>query len=148
MNTKVTKLTKLLLDVMYYCGFVVSFSLPVTLKLYSMINVYFQRFYWQLCILFFISGIFAVLIIGELRKMFRTVLADDCFVMENVKSLHKMGVYAFCIAVITALRLLLYVTPAVIIVILVFVIAGLFSKVLAEVFDKAITYKLENDLTI
>ncbi len=148
MNTKVTKLTKLLLDVMYYCGFAVSFSLPVTLKLYSMINIYFQRFYWQLCILFFFSGIFAVLLVGELRKMFRTVLADDCFVMENVKSLRKMGVYAFCIAVITTLRLLLYVTPAVIIVILVFVIAGLFSKVLAEVFDTAITYKLENDLTI
>ena len=148
MNTKVTKLTKLLLDVMYYCGFAVCFNLPFALKLFSMVNVYFQRFYWQLCILFFISGIFAVLIIGELRKMFRTVLADDCFVMENVKSLRKMGIYAFFIALITTLRLLLYVTPAVIIVILVFVIAGLFSKVLAEVFDKAITYKLENDLTI
>ena len=34
------------------------------------------------------------------------------------------------------------------VVILVFVIAGLFSKVLARVFDKAVTYKLENDLTI
>ena len=33
-------------------------------------------------------------------------------------------------------------------VILVFIIAGLFSKVLSSVFDKAVTYKLENDLTI
>ena len=27
-------------------------------------------------------------------------------------------------------------------------IAGLFSRVLAGIFDKAVTYKLENDLTI
>ena len=39
-------------------------------------------------------------------------------------------------------------TPAVLVVILVFVIAGLFSRVLAGVFDRAVSYKLENDLTI
>ena len=50
--------------------------------------------------------------------------------------------------VITACRLFIYITPSVLILILVFVIAGLFSKVLAQVFDKAVTYKLENDLTI
>ena len=33
-------------------------------------------------------------------------------------------------------------------VILVFLIAGLFSKVLSKVFERAIAYKLENDLTI
>ena len=59
-----------------------------------------------------------------------------------------MSNYSFFIAVITACRLFIYLTPAVFIVILVFVIAGLFSKVLAQVFDKAVTYKLENDLTI
>lgn len=59
-----------------------------------------------------------------------------------------MSIYSFFIAVITACRLFLYLTPAVFVVILVFVIAGLFSKVLAGVFDKAITYKEENDLTI
>ncbi len=59
-----------------------------------------------------------------------------------------MSIYSFFIAVITACRLFLYLTPAVFIVILVFVIAGLFSRVLAGIFDKAVTYKLENDLTI
>ena len=63
-------------------------------------------------------------------------------------SLDKMGTYSFLIALITCCRLILYITPAVLIVILVFVIAGLFSKVLSQVFDKAVAYKLENDLTI
>ena len=80
--------------------------------------------------------------------MFRTVLKNDCFVKENVTSLRKMGTYSFFIAAITAIRLFLYITPGVLVVILVFLIAGLFSKVLSEVFDKAVTYKLENDLTI
>lgn len=80
--------------------------------------------------------------------MFCTVINDDCFIRENVESLNKMSIYSFFIAVITTCRLFLYLTPSVFIVILVFVIAGLFSRVLAKVFDKAVTYKLENDLTI
>ena len=39
-------------------------------------------------------------------------------------------------------------TVAMGVVILVFVIAGLFSKVLACVFEQAVQYKEENDLTI
>ena len=98
--------------------------------------------------IFFLSGIFAVLILQQLRRMFGTVLNDDCFVRENVASLEKMSIYSFFIAVITACRLFIYLTPAVLVIILVFVIAVLFSKVLAGVFDKAVTYKQENDLTI
>ena len=80
--------------------------------------------------------------------MFKTVIDDDCFIHENVKSLEKMSSYSFFIAVITSCRLFIFITPSIFIIILVFVIAGLFSKVLAGVFDKAVTYKLENDLTI
>ena len=80
--------------------------------------------------------------------MFKTVIKDDCFVKENVISLERMGTFSFAIALITTLRIALYLTPAVLVIILTFIIAGLFSKVLARVFDKAITYKLENDLTI
>ena len=98
--------------------------------------------------LLFLSGVFAVLIILELRNMFSTVLKEDCFVEENVKSLRRMGTYSFCIAVLSIVRLFLMLTMAMLVIILVFVIAGLFSKVLAGVFDQAVSYKLENDLTI
>ena len=54
---------------------------------------------------FILSGVFAVLIIGELRRIFKTVLNGNCFIMENVKSLRKMGTYSFFIAVITCCRL-------------------------------------------
>ena len=98
--------------------------------------------------IYFVLGILAVLILGELRKMFRTVLKNDCFVRENVVSLQRMGTYSFVIAAVCLLRAVLYTTAAMLVLVLVFVIAGLFSKVLAFVFDKAVDYKLENDLTI
>lgn len=148
MKDKLTLFTKYLLDFMFYMGIVVIITLPLSIKLYSHYNTYFAENYYSLCVIFFLSGIFAVLILRELRKMFRSVLNDDCFIRENVISLDHMSIYSFFIAVITACRLFLYLTPAVLVVILVFVIAGLFSKVLARVFDKAVTYKLENDLTI
>ncbi len=148
MKDKLALFTKYLLDFMFYMGIVVIITLPFSIKLYGHYNTYFAENYYSLCVIFFLSGIFAVLILRELRKMFRSVLNDDCFIRENVISLDHMSIYSFFIAVITACRLFLYLTPAVLVVILVFVIAGLFSKVLARVFDKAVTYKLENDLTI
>lgn len=148
MKDKLTLFSKFLLDFMFYSGIVVTVTLPLSIRFYGRYNRYFAENYVPLILLFFFSGIFAILIIYELRKIFRTVINDDCFIRENVVSLRRMGTYSFFIALITSGRLFLYITPAVVIVILVFVIAGLFSKVLSHVFDKAVTYKLENDLTI
>jgi uncharacterized membrane protein len=148
MRDRITILTKVLLDFMFFGGIFVCLTLPILIKVYGTYNSYFAKNYIELCALFFLSGVFAVLIIWELRKMFKSVIRDDCFIKENVVSLRKMGSYSFAIAFITSLRLFLYLTPAVLVVILVFIIAGLFSKVLSRVFDKAVTYKLENDLTI
>lgn len=140
--------TKLLLDLMFYAGVLVIVTLPISVRIYGRINSYFAQYYIQLILLFAVSGILAELILLELRRMFRTVIANDCFVEANVKSLNRMGTYSFLIALVTAGRMTLYLTPAVMIIILVFLIAGLFSKVLGRVFERAVEYKLENDLTI
>lgn len=148
MNRKLTVFTKILLDFLYYAGIIVTILVPLIISWYGNYNSYFGNNVISLSVIFILSGILAVLIIRELRKMFRSVLDDNCFISENVNSLRKMGTYSFCIAVITCCRLFLYMTPAVLIVILVFVIAGLFSKVLSQVFQTAVNYKQENDLTI
>ncbi|MBO4913129.1 MAG: DUF2975 domain-containing protein, partial [Butyrivibrio sp.] len=93
-------------------------------------------------------GAAALLILYELRKMMKTVTDDDCFVDANVKSLYRMGTYAFIITAIKLLRCFVYFTPGAVIIAGVFLFAGLFSKVLARVFDRAVRYKQENDLTI
>ncbi len=148
MKSRLTVITKIILDIMFYGGIVVTIAVPGLYKLAMKFVDDIEENYVALCIILMICGVFAVLIIGELRKMFKTVLNDDCFVMENVTSLKKMGNYSFCIAAATLPRFIIYVNSAVFVVMIVFVIAGLFSKVLAEVFDKAVSYKLENDLTI
>lgn len=148
--------TKYMLDFMYFAGIVETVSLPWSIKwlMAAFEHWHFQDIegldthYTEVVVIYFILGILAIMILGELRKMFRTVLADNCFVRENVVSLQRMGTYSFVIAVICFLRTVLYLTVAMLVLVLVFVIAGLFSKVLAFVFDKAVDYKLENDLTI
>lgn len=148
MTDRWTRFTKIILDIMFYAGILVTLTLPYSIKLYGRWNSRFVQYYYEQLAMFFVSGVMAILIIRELRKMFRSILADDCFIYENVVSLQRMGSYSFVIALATTVRAALYLTPANAVVFIVFIIAGLFSKVLARVFDKAVTYKLENDLTI
>ncbi|MFP3153535.1 DUF2975 domain-containing protein [Lachnospiraceae bacterium ZAX-1] len=148
MKDRLTIITKWILEFMFWTGIVVTITVPISFYYYGAYSRHFRENYLALCLLFMLSGILAILIIGELRKVFRTVIADDCFIRANVKSLDRMGTYSFLISFITVFRLFLYLTPAVLIIVLVFLIAGLFSKVLARVFDRAVTFKLENDLTI
>lgn len=144
------RITKGLLDFMYFAGMAVTLTLPWSVKWCAEVFKYepFQEQYQEVVLIYFILGLLAILILGELRKMFRTVLHNDAFIMENVVSLKRMGTYSFLIAVICLVRTILYWTVAMLTLILVFIIAGLFSKVLAFVFEKAIQYKEENELTI
>ena len=63
-------------------------------------------------------------------------------------SLKRMGKCSFLIALLSVVRLPLAPTPATVVIIIVFSIAGLFCFVLCQVFEKAVQYKEENDLTI
>ena len=134
--------TKYLLDFMFYAGILVTISLPFSLKYIGKYLEAVEEHYLPAVIIFAILGVLALLLINELRKMFGTVLAENCFVPENVASL------SFFIAAMSAVRCVVYLTIAMLVIILVFIIAGMFSKVLAMVFEEAVRYKEENDLTI
>ena len=121
--------TKYLLDFMFYAGILVTISLPLSLKYIGKYLEAVEEHYLP-------------------RKMFGTVLAENCFVPENVASLRRMGDLSFFIAAMSAVRCVVYLTIAMLVIILVFIIAGMFSKVLAMVFEEAVRYKEENDLTI
>ena len=144
----VTKLTKYLLDFMFFGGIVVTASLPVSIKMLGAFSENLQEHYEVSVILFFVLGIAAIVILRELRRIFKTVVNKDCFVRENVVSLNKICKWSFFIVLMSIVRCIVYVTPAMLIVILVFTIAGLFSKVLSFVFEEAVGYKEENDFTI
>lgn len=140
--------TKYLLDFMFYSGIAVTASLPFSLKWLGKFLPSLREYYEANVIVYFVLGIAAVILIRELRKIFRSVLVENCFVTENVISLRKMGNWSFFIALMSVVRCIVFVTVAMGVVILVFSIAGLFSKVLAYVFEEAVRYKEENELTI
>lgn len=140
--------TKRLLDFMFYTGLIVCGGVPFLFWKAGEYYPVFEQYYIPFCIIFMIAGIFALIIIWDLRNLFRTVINEDPFVSENVRSLARMGVCAFIIAASMAFRLIFIITPAVLVLVAVFSIAGLFSLVLSQVFQQAIIYKLENDLTI
>lgn len=143
-----TQGVKYLLDFMFYSGIVVTASLIWSIKWIGTFYEPIANHYEESVIIYTVLGVAALKLIYELRKIFRTVLQKDCFVMDNVVSLRKMGNWSFFIAGLSVVRSILYLTIAMLVVILVFVIAGLFSKVLAMVFEEAVRYKEENDLTI
>lgn len=148
MNNRLVRFTKLLLDVMFYVGCVLTVLIPV---IFYMIGSYikaFRQYYIPQCIVYMISGVFCLLIVFELRKMFITVLNEDAFVEGNAVSLKRMGKSSFIISALSLVRFPLSPTPATVVIMIVFAIAGLFSIVLCQVFEKAVQYKLENDLTI
>lgn len=142
------RFTKLFLDFMFYTGILVTLSVPVLFRLIDDYYPAFKTYYIPMCILFIGCGICALWIIFDLRSIFRTVLEGDCFVKRNVTSLKRMGVISFIISLLSVIRCCFVITAATLSIILVFFIAGLFSLVLAQVFEQAVSYKQENDFTI
>lgn len=148
MNNRLVRFTKNLLDVMYYLGMALTVGIPVIFHYVGKYIQVFQKYYVVQCVLYMLSGVFCLLIVHELRKMFITVLKEDAFVDNNAVSLKIMGKCAFVIALLSVVRFPLSPTPATVVVVIMFSIAGLFSIVLCQVFEKAIQFKMENDLTI
>jgi len=143
-----TRWTKLLLDLMFYGGIGVTATLPLSIKFIGEKMPRLVEHYEETVIIYFVLGVAALVLVRELRRIFRTVLEENCFVQANVESLRKMGNWSFFIALMSVVRSIVYVTIAMAVVIFVFVVAGLFSKVLAYVFEEAVRYKEENDLTV
>ena len=86
-----TAWTKYLLDFMFYAGIAVTVTLPFSIRKIGEQFPYMVEHYEESVIIYFVLGVAAVVLVRELRKIFRTVLEGDCFVQENVISLQKMG---------------------------------------------------------
>lgn len=140
--------TKYLLDFMFFGGILVTLSLPWEIKWIGKQLPFLIEHYEESVIIYFVLGIAAEKLLWELRKIFQTVLAENCFVEGNVVSLRQMGNWSFFIALMAGVRSIVYMTVAMGVVILVFLIAGLFSKVLSFVFEQAVAYKEETDWTV
>lgn len=148
-QSRLISFTKYFLDFMYFSGILVEVSLPFSLKMLG--EYYWKEMaeqYWPMLIIFGLSGICGLIIVYQLRKMMKTVVKRECFVDNNTKSLSTMGKVSFVITVLFIVKCILLPTPASFVIVLTFFIAGVFSHVLSLVFEEAVRFKEENDLTI
>lgn len=148
-QSRLISFTKYFLDFMFFSGILVEVSLPFSLKMLG--EYYWKEMaeqYWPMLIIFGLSGICGLIIVYQLRKMMKTVVKRGCFVDNNTKSLSTMGKVSFVITVLFIVKCILLPTPASFVIVLTFFIAGVFSHVLSLVFEEAVRFKEENDLTI
>ena len=148
-QSRLISFTKYFLDFMFFSGILVEVSLPFSLKMLG--EYYWKEMaeqYWPMLIIFGLSGICGLIIVYQLRKMMKTVVKRECFVDNNTKSLSTMGKVSFVITVLFIVKCILLPTPASFVIVLTFFIAGGFSHVLSLVFEEAVRFKEENDLTI
>ena len=95
MNMRLVRFTKWLLDVMFVVGIGITVGIPVIFYVIGGYIEAFRKYYLIQCALYMLSGVLALLIVAELRKMFATVLKDRAFVWENAASLKRMGKCSF-----------------------------------------------------
>lgn len=148
MDNRLVRFTKWLLDAMFYGGLVITLGIPVIFRYVGRYIQSFRVHYIPQCVLYIGSGILALMIVRELRRMFGTVLEDNAFIMENADSLKRMGKFVFPGFSLPYPAAPCIHAQATVVVIIVFSIAGLFCFVLCQVFEQAVRYKEENDLTI
>ena len=142
-------IVKRFLDLVFFGGIAITVALPFLLKWY--IDVFrgsITEKYWFLLPFLYLTGILALAILHELRRIFGTLNRRDPFLMQNVKSLKHMAFSAFSISALYIAKIIFFNSFLTIIMAMVFVIAGFFGLILAEVFRQAVIVKEENDLTI
>lgn len=135
------------LKIVFIIGIIIYLTLPFLL------NQYIEYFnpvlnYTAALVMLYTSGIPALVIVWEFIKMFGTLKKDKPFILENVKCLRVVSLCSLIISIIYIIGMFFIVSVFEIIAIAIFIIAWLGTYVLAELLEKAIEYKEENDLTI
>ena len=144
-----TRGVKLLLDGIFWGGLAIYLTLPWGLSWYLEQMFRQPEAVYRLYLVFlYASGVFALLIVWEMRRIFARLCRRTPFVRDNVVSLRRVGVAALVIGLFYFAKLFFLNTILTLVAVMIFVIAGLFALVLAGVFQQAIAVKDELDLTI
>ena len=140
---------KHLLELVMLGGAVIIAFLPVLLPRYlGSLYLGTGEKFWFLLPFLYITGFLALIILYNIRRILKTLGRKNPFMADNVKSLKHIAIASFTIALLYLAKIVFFNSFLTIIMVMVFVIAGLFSIILAEVFHQAVKVKEENDLTI
>ena len=147
-NSFVHYLTKILVDIMFYCGIICCIALPFTMPMLADFFGYSETVVLPLTIVLVSSGLCSVFILWQLKAMFKTLLNGNPFIGANVSCLRKCSVASFLIAIIYIAKVFFLFSVMTSVVVIIFSLLGLFCLTLKDVFKQAIAYKEENDWTV
>lgn len=149
-------LTKLLnLSMVFLMAFAagVLLALPSITRWYIRLDVTFhildgEKMYYYILIILYISGACAIVVLNELRKIFKTCSLENPFILGNVRSLRLISSMSLTITVLFFTKIWIINSFFTMIVVFIFLLSTLFCYVLSELFENAVNYKAENELTI
>ena len=146
-----SKILRIILYIVFAVGIALTVTMPFMIGTYMRVlyDAYEVREGYKIFITAFLMtvGTLGLFIVLELIIMLRTMLKNP-FVRRNVRSLNIIGITAFITGALFFVKCFLYVTIMTLLSGVCLVILGLFAFTLANLFNKAVKYKEENDLTI
>ncbi len=143
--SNIAKITNILLRLFLAFGTVALFFVYKTLEIYNMpnLNIYTAFFTFL--------GVCCLYIVFEVTKVFSSISKGNPFVVENEIALKKIAVTCEIIAISLFAKIILDYTiflTSSIVIMLVFIIAGLCAYVFSQLFKQSVFLKEENDMTI
>lgn len=142
------KTFKWLLDILLIIGILFLIGFPLILNSHLNIYKYYPSVEKQMYIILILTDLAIIFVIHELRKIYKTIIQETPFILKNVKSLYRMGIASFSLALVFFIKLFIFKTFLTYMMLLILIIAGCFSFTLSGLFQKAYEVKEENDLTI
>jgi len=147
-STFVHRLTKVLVNIMFYGGIICLVALPFAVPRIMVFMGHDMAMSTPYMIILFVSGLCALYILWQLRILFRSLTDGNPFTDANVSCFRKCAVASFLIALTSIVRIILWWTMAAAVIVIVFGMLSLFCLTLKDVFKQAVAYKEENDGTI
>jgi len=144
----VHRVTKILVDIMFYGGIVLCAALPVLLPYGMRLIGHGAHMYWPNLAVLMLSGVLSLYIVYQLKVIFKTLVGGNPFVARNVSCLRRAAVASALISIVFLVRISVWFTISATVIALIFALLALFSLTLKDVFKQAVAYKEENDWTV
>jgi len=141
-------ITKILVDCMFFGGIAACIALPFIMPWLLRFIGHSADVRLVYTVILLTSGIAAVYIVYQLKRMFKTLVGGNPFVAENVTALRHSAVASAVIAAVYLVRLFMWFTIAAAIIVVIFALLSLFSLTLKDLFKQAVAYKEETDWTV
>lgn len=146
---KLSKMLKVCLQVTFVIGLFITLFLGIILKQYfDWYIIYNSQYYWACVILVTPCGLSSLNILWQLIRLLETIHHKNPFVNKNVIGLKRIAVSSFVISIMFFILMFAQATVLTFAISYIFLIAGFCFIVLAGLFQKAVEYKDENDMTI